>query len=187
MELTSAQKAEAAFDAFIVDRWYVRCVHCLSVAAIEESPARNLKCSLCKGPIENMGRVHRDRLLEDRVESVCDARCTSARGPKCVCHCCTANHGSGRVVTVTRDIGEEPLVNMPTSEEAKEIAAEYIAAVSKVQARISEFASKRKTGIYNYQDNYQIYIGHRAVSKAAKLRMHPARMKTLNGFLQVAA
>ena len=44
------------------------------------------------------------------VRSVCDNRCTSARGPGCECACGGKNHGSSLWVVETRDAGGIPRV-----------------------------------------------------------------------------
>ncbi len=53
--------------------------------------------------------VYRLRPLAARfVESVaCDARCTSARGPKCDCSCGGANHGADHACSTRAVFGEE--------------------------------------------------------------------------------
>lgn len=96
-----------------MNRWYLRCERCLSIGAVDERPPLSgWHCGLCGGDIEVMGQVRLDgkRLEKEQQVSACDARCTHAKGPLCVCKCACVNHGTGRVVTVLRDAGKVPIV-----------------------------------------------------------------------------
>lgn len=97
-------------------RHFTRCRGCLEIAAIEIERAFpvDLRCGICGSRVEDMGRVEVDRLLQDHERSVCDARCTSARGPKCVCSCQGKNHGGG-MAAIVRDAGAVPTL-APRSE-----------------------------------------------------------------------
>lgn len=88
-------------------RWYVRCRDCLAVRATEGAPPRLLQCE-CGGSLEVMGEVRATRLVQIELGPPCDGRCTSARGPKCDCTCRGANHGSGLVVEIIREVGRPP-------------------------------------------------------------------------------
>lgn len=92
------------------DRFYIRCVDCLSIGVVEVPFVRGWHCSICAGLVELMGKVTLDQkhLETTTTRSACDKRCTHAIGPVCVCKCNCANHGTGRVVTVT------VLNNLPT-------------------------------------------------------------------------
>lgn len=200
-ELTLEEKAAQAFEGLMGDRWAVRCQHCLSIAFVTVSPpavrAGNTNgwlCKLCKGPIETMGKVEWDRLMKHVEESVCDGRCTHARGALCICFCRGKNHGTGRTVTVSYDLGEAPCVNMPPSEEALETAAEFLTArdmVKKIADDLVALKNTRRTtanlntgqyyGTYLTSQQYSLMIAaQRAVLKATKAKTHDSRMKTLD-------
>lgn len=105
-------------------KWYVRCVDCLSIGVVSEIPQKDWTCGLCGGHVETMGKVTLDgkRLEEEREKAACDARCTHARGPLCVCKCNCANHGTGRTVVVRRDLGPVPVIDMKEEDRALEKA-----------------------------------------------------------------
>ena len=48
-----------------------------------------------------MGRVHKDRLVQESARDACDNRCMGAKGPSCSCKCEGENHGAGILVIVT--------------------------------------------------------------------------------------
>lgn len=113
-------------------RYFIRCLTCLTVVAFEwtnaatspETSLANATCNACAGKLEVMGRVHFDRLRRMAgYESVCDERCTSARGPSCSCVCGGANHGTGAVVEIIVDAGAVPRIDVPnTAEVARRVA-----------------------------------------------------------------
>lgn len=86
-----------------IDRFYIRCADCLSIGVVTDVTDRHKwHCSLCAGRIELMGKVVADKKVEvEKFRTACDRRCTHAVGPLCVCKCDCANHGTGRVVSVT--------------------------------------------------------------------------------------
>lgn len=107
-----------------VNRWFYRCLDCLSVIAVEQELKpfhweRGIyqvgRCGACNAWLESMGCVDRGRLVRDEVRSACDDRCTSARGPNCDCKCHGKNHGSGLVVTVQVDAGGIPVAQVSAS------------------------------------------------------------------------
>jgi hypothetical protein len=187
-ELTREEKAAAAFEGFLGDRWCMRCQHCLSVAYVTAKPQRDVglvgwACGLCQGPIEAMGKVEYDRLSETIAVSVCDARCTHARGAHCACPCRGKNHGSGRTVTVTYDRGEAPEVDMPTNEVAKATAGTFLAARSAVLVIVKELRELRNRGHLSNAKYYLMNAAEHAVDKATKARTHASRMKYLQAIV----
>jgi hypothetical protein len=95
-----------------VIRWYYKCGDCLTPIAIDVAEGKApvaLECP-CGGRASRMGRVVRERILDDRERCPCDERCTGASGPACDCTCGGENHGSGRVETYTVDQGRARLV-----------------------------------------------------------------------------
>lgn len=94
------------------NRYCFKCADCIAVFFIEdddpnfERTTRQIECD-CGGIASLMGKVHRERVLQEEIVSVCDGRCTSAKGPSCNCHCGGANHGSGAVVKIFRDVSNK--------------------------------------------------------------------------------
>lgn len=166
-------------------RWYVRCVDCLSIAAIAEPPnVHDMRCALCDGPIETMGRVERNRLVRDEVRSACDDRCTNARGPLCDCHCGGLNHGSHRVVHVIRDAGPIPKIAMPDNFKAKRAAEEYRAARAAALAQLDPLLAARRRGEYLAGGDFRrLRELQRALSHAHQARKHDTRLQTLRAVL----
>jgi len=110
-------QVSAAVSAPAGPLWFVRCCDCLAVVAVPdgEMPRRIVRdgypvCGACGGRVESMGQVHRDRLVVVSERSVCDDRCTCARGPSCDCKCGGKHHGTKLTVKVRRDLGPEPVV-----------------------------------------------------------------------------
>lgn len=99
----------APLPAMPVKRWCYRCVDCLDVAFTREA-VRGGQCGACGGPLECMGEVSGDKLIERRKDCACDYRCTGALGPMCDCHCGGVNHGTGREVEVVRVVGSVPVL-----------------------------------------------------------------------------
>jgi len=94
-------------------RWFVRCVRCLGVAAVDGRPAPNMRCT-CGGRVRVMGKVTpTGRLQGERLEVPCDSRCTNALGPSCDCSCRGQNHGTHRLVVVHYDAGGVPKADIP--------------------------------------------------------------------------
>lgn len=131
-------------------RYFLRCVGCLEVMAVDvEAAPSALRCGMCASVIEVMGRVERDRLVEDVTACACDERCTCARGPICSCKCNGENHGAGlaAVIRYTIDKGAVPVV-LPSSMASRAAALarfkEYIGWRTELEAieRGSEFARK---------------------------------------------
>jgi hypothetical protein len=89
-----------------------------------------LTCDACGGHVETMGQVTwtKRRLFENEQESVCDGRCTGAKGWKCDCSCGGHNHGTGATVTVQRDKGGIPRLLVLKPAEAKARRAAWDAA-----------------------------------------------------------
>ena len=165
----------------MVNRWFVRCRYCLSVAAVETQPsAYDSACSLCGGPIEVMGRVDGDRLVHDETRCACDERCTHARGPICSCRCGGENHGSHRVVHVVVDAGGVPRVQMPSSDAALRIAYEYIGARDALVKRLDVLYARRRAGEFLPSADFALMRElRRRLEEAASKRTHVSRMKLL--------
>ena len=170
-------------------RYFVRCRECLGVDAIEapEHPPA-LLCGSCQGPVEVMGRVHRERLVREELRCPCDDRCTGARGPSCNCKCGGPNHGTGRLVSVLVHVGDVPALSAPRDATIRQArAAEYRALRDAVRTawdgRFGAAVRAKEGG--EYLDGYAFgrYLdGKRArrdVSDACALRTHAGRVKAL--------
>lgn len=175
------------------NRWFVRCAGCLSVMAIEtEGYPRGLTCGACCGKVEVMGRVERARLVTGvEHKSVCDARCTNARGPICDCPCAGANHGSKMVVVVTVTAGI-PSVTPVSVGEAFRIFSEYKTAYDAATLLLDPATStypgavefrKKQSGQYLTADEFGRYLTYtramRALLDTKKRRTHKSRMDDL--------
>lgn len=175
-----------------VDRWYYRCLDCLTVSAANEhlpagwDRAQNRrvypKCGACGGDIEEMGRVEGDRLAKPETHCACDARCTHATGPNCDCRCGGENHGTGAVVEVSRDCGPVPVLRNPSTIRAKAEAEEYRNALAAVWAQIERYNRLREQSPRgwlaekDYSEHCRLcHLYH----KARALRTHKNRMKVL--------
>jgi hypothetical protein len=168
-------------------RWFVRCVECLTIAAINEPPdCHTWRCGICNGQIESMGKVLRDRLVHAHLGSPCDDRCTFARGPQCDCSCGGKNHGSKLVVTIIRDAGPVPIVPMPNPEKAKRIAAEYHDARTRALARLDTLLTLKRRGVFLPEADFRrLRAIQKALSKAHAARTHDARIKALRAALNL--
>ena len=165
-------------QTLIVNRWFWRCNDCLSVVAIEHQ-TNLLKCGCCRGVMGLMGRVERDILVNDEIRCACDARCTSASGPKCNCHCGGVNHGTGKVVLVTVEAGSPPIAT-PRKDNAKHLtqAKEFRLArdlLSEELSDILQITSWLPHDVWARKVELQ-----RAIYKANRSAVHVSRMKLLN-------
>lgn len=183
-------------------RFFFRCKICLSSMAADlpndrlqrspEEPARNFlreapRCAACSGSLELMGRVQpadmdkRARLQKETVRCACDARCTAATGPECNCVCGGANHGTLRLVTVTRDAGALPTLRPIDVAKSQAIASEWndelVAALDRVDR--AERAWREGAGPQARHTPSHIYWAKRSISKARELRTQASRLKAL--------
>lgn len=170
-----------------VNRWFYRCLDCLSVVATEQSPMIDRRtgrgsevCGLCGGGMESMGRVERDRLVTDSERCACDDRCTYATGPKCNCKCGGENHGTKRTVAVRVDHGVFPVLCVPDSSKARQIAEEWRSALVPVLAVRDAIISRKNAGWIPRSDYDRMMDLCRIVSRARAARTHAGRMKILN-------
>lgn len=168
-----------------VNRWYYRCLDCLTVCAAESNHAK-IKCA-CGGMCENMGKVSGLRLTMTHLACACDERCTSATGPNCTCSCGGENHGSGRVVEVVLDAGPLPVLQCELTDKARADLAEFRAAYTPLRDEYRAM-SGCKTGGQVVQFSYSRFceLG-RMLTKARNARSHSGRMKTLSALSCVPA
>lgn len=169
-----------------VGRFFYRCPECVSIFAVEsENEIAGLLCSVCNVTTESMGRVEGTRLVFDGEACPCDARCTSARGPKCDCFCKGENHGTNLLVAVTRDAGPVPTVTPIDPEAARKRAKEFRAVAVMVRAAIDEkfgeILGAKRSGAYLTGRSYAGWSEGveflRALGKARSMKTHPGRMK----------
>ena len=174
-------------------RYYYRCHDCLSVCATEVDVmpygSEKVRCSACDGLLESLGQVQRDRLVHFETRSVCDCRCTSARGPKCDCQCGGENHGSGLTVTVTRDAGAVPSVDMLADDRTAQRAAfaratEYRQALESVYNVLRPLREAKRRGEYLSDGDFRRMLSIEYVLRAAyKSRIHKSRIAKLRSVL----
>jgi hypothetical protein len=175
----------AAPPASSSPRQFWRCLDCLSVMATDGQLSEfqhyehgrgvtvALRC-LCGGCLDHMGHVHRDRLVRTEYACPCDARCTNAPGPKCECQCGGANHGTGIVVPVRRDLGAAPTVTPPNAARACLIATAFRAAKADAKDRI-DWAYRRNDGERRSEARRAIL----ALNEAARILNHKQRLQAL--------
>lgn len=177
-----------------IERYFYRCPDCLVIVAVDQQQ-NDLRCNTCRkdgdfaGPakMEFMGRVEQNKLVHEYHKPVCDDRCTSARGPICVCRCLGQNHGSHLWVSVKVDAGGLPVATAPKD------AEKYRAQSNQFHAgRLLALATiKNRYGSNNFE-RYQsgawiadkeIWYGIRysldQLNKLWKAREHKSRMKKL--------
>ncbi len=169
---------------------FYRCGDCLSVLAVD-TRERELACGACGGRLSFMGTAGKDpkRLTRTHTESVCDDRCTSARGPHCECKCGGLNHGSQRHVVIVRDLGAVPTATLASAREmaqAQARAEEYRAAMASARARVARFddaLSRKAGGEYLSGADFGLYLEGRRVMralwKADEARTHKGRLAKL--------
>jgi hypothetical protein len=119
-----------------MDRHYGRCSYCERPLAFEADRTDiqfilDQPCPLCgEKALRYMGRVQRKNLVKDITKSVCDERCTNARGPHCDCFCGNVNHGTKKLIVFNKVVGrlevvEKDLLNHNT---------EYLARIKRMAA-----------------------------------------------------
>lgn len=182
-------------------RYFIRCTDCLTVSALdgalprmEDGRLADVACGCCdgRGTLESMGQVERDRLVQKHEQSPCDDRCTSARGPKCVCRCEGENHGAGMLaslVTVTTDKGPVPTLRNGSTFEARYHAAEYRRGIAAVRAEIQRLLSIKDhspRGYLPHAEYCALQAAYRASRHATDARSHKNRMRLLAPYKTVA-
>ena len=172
-------------------RYFIRCADCLAVGAVDAGAPRPYEPAVmpgvcpCSGKTEVMGRVQGPRLAHDVTESVCDDRCTNARGPHCSCMCGGKNHGSKAVVTVSYDAGPVPRYELrPDRGRALEYRVMRAEAELRIKAlNAGDVVARKLRGAYLSPGDFAVYMrvrrGHEAVRKASTLRTHSGRVKAL--------
>lgn len=158
-----------------VNRHFYKCPLCLCVAAVDAPHQQAITCGHCSEPMEYMGRVYQDRLVKDKTRCACDERCTSARGPKCDCHCGGMNHGTNAVVHVRIECGKVVAEVKPTAKQVTE-AREYIA--TRDEAR-EAYRNLNAQGYLPYEQFIKKLRLERELAAAKKSRTHAARMRHL--------
>ena len=177
-------------------RIFYRCLDCCLVIATEGQKEWGVLCVCGSQDFEMMGRVTaQNRLVSDKVRSVCDDRCTNAQGPNCDCQCGGQNHGSRLVVRIIRDVGAVPHIELPDATgvvAATARAVEFRAARDAAHARIKalgydEIATRKSRGGYLQPADFDKYLvwtrAHAEVRKAGQAKRHATRMKKLGAIL----
>lgn len=162
----------------IISRFCYRCNECLSVFFTEQEatfgraiPA--IECG-CGGVAELMGRVERDRILQESYDVPCDGRCTNALGPKCDCSCGGINHGSGMLVEVVSDITSK--IPKAQNKPCKERAEAYRQAIKNAVERM---ATKYGEDLLRYNNGQRLeYPLYWQIRKDLKLFEQAKQSKT---------
>lgn len=163
-----------------------RCNRCHEWAFVTEIDIRAahimrtdaMTCPYCEiGTLEQVGRVEQAKVVSDQERTACDERCTMARGTICVCHCVSANHGTGRVVRFVRVEGT--LKAVLSSIQSASLAsarprllaqiAEFDAALAKAKATLAQF------GGYGYG----FYRVRRDLARVTTMHSFAGRMKVI--------
>jgi len=123
-----------------------QCSYCLMIAVTLEAYNSAL-CGVCGSTVLYLGKVQGDKLLQTVDKCPCDGRCTGAKGPNCDCQCNGDNHGTGRLVSVTVEVGKAPKLTPKNTdfEEAAKRASEYKAARLAIKEALQP--------LYNMRDN----------------------------------
>jgi hypothetical protein len=170
-----------------INRHFFRCKDCLSVIAVEDEMAMEIrrksgKC-ICTGYFDYMGRVQKGAepgLVKEQKVCACDDRCTCATGPMCSCACGGKNHGhwwaTKTVVTVTDGI---PKVT-PPDEDAVARGEEYRGLVKKaydlITKKYGEGWAERSVWVARESAKHRIL-------DAKKNRRHSLRIKKLTAII----
>lgn len=161
---------------------YWRCRDCLAVfTTADRDPG--LICS-CGGSLDYLGVPRRSRLSRTVDVIPCDSRCLDANGPNCACSCFGANHGSHRLVTVTRDGGAVPRVSSGGDLDA---AAAFRTAKTDALARINALPGRRDylAGRWiprsQFDTNRAALADYRAALKLTSNRGRLARLAAVAG------
>jgi len=188
------------------DRYFIRCKDCLAINAHDvprgfnwwhELPTKHFPDPMgwssgstypicpCGGTLEDMGKVQRSRLVHQHEESVCDDRCTQARGPNCDCKCGGENHGSKRTIVITRDAGGIPQAEIPCNVENGRLYREAKeSAWKRWYAKYSDVQNRKQEG---WIRDFDFYLeSERARGRYLELcaGRTTARTKKLNEFLR---
>jgi len=197
-----------------LDRFFFRCLDCLSTMAVEfpryetgriareagynlrdkpaldwlqQSPAPACGCG---GALSLMGRVTLARLAWNSHRLACDARCQSATGPSCNCACGGDHHGTHAVVAVSVDAGRVPTIKPANLERsiarAQEFRAAKAAAKASILAEFGDVETARRAGIFVEGERYWGWRNAREAYAAAKvLKTHKGRLAALARVLAV--
>lgn len=170
-----------------LSRHYYRCRSCCHVVACEglldtkrlDNGATEIvaRC-VCDGKLELLGRVARARrgLVLDSERCACDARCTSAPGPRCECSCGGVNHGTGRVVPVEIGAGGVPRLVVADAGACQARAAEYAAAMAPFRAALR---AVREARTYGQRATFAEDTLATALGNVSKLRTHKGRLAAI--------
>lgn len=181
-------------------RHFYRCLGCLEVVALDgDRLAMNYSatvatCDNCGQHFEHMGRVEKDRLVTDHIACKCDDRCTSARGPLCVCQCGGKHHGAGMLggyFLQTTDAGPIPRVKLPSRAraiDAKRQFEEYQRLAKLIRLELGCLLDRRAAGEFLPRASFdRMRELQDANRKSWALRSHAGRLKTLRAVVKMVA
>lgn len=123
-------------------RYFFKCHDCLSVIAQEQDTKKTFDVlrPLCAcgatEPMDCMGRVTTPGYIsQDALQVPCNSRCTFATGPHCDCPCNGENHGTGRLVEITKPAEGQPRVKA-VDQKALAVAQAFRAAQAQAKAAL---------------------------------------------------
>ena len=163
-------------------RHFYRCLKCLEVMALGETvETAKAKCAACLGQLEYMGQAKRARLTIETLGCPCDERCTHARGPNCECQCNGANHGSGIVCVIERDMGGVPTLKPQNVDACRRRAAEFDQAraevIARIKANVPEWDAFCQRVTLPYDRWQECSIARDRLARATMNKTHTGRMK----------
>lgn len=126
-------------------RHYFSCTFCerpIAINAAKEEVKFFLEqvCPLCsEKALRYMGQVHKNNIVRPGTKAACDARCTNAVGPKCVCDCFCVNHGTKKLVVFNKIIGKLEVVE-------KDLLNQNIVYLARIR-RMAEAKNKIKINV----------------------------------------
>jgi predicted metal-dependent hydrolase len=109
-----------------MERYYLNCQYCERPLCVDVEEGNTINeiaeaaCPLCgEKELRIMGRVEQNNIVRSTTKAACDLRCTNARGPKCVCECLCAFHGTKKLVRYDKvfrklEVVEKDLLNNNT-------------------------------------------------------------------------
>ena len=162
-----------------------QCSYCLTIG-VTDSTLISPKCGICTQDVNYLGYAGPDgkKLLRNEDRCPCDGRCTGATGPNCTCQCGGANHGSGRLVTVTIEAGKVPIINL-NDDQGLARANEYKALRLKARDILRPLQDKYNNKI---RIDYPVFVAFVRAKEEIKaihaLTTHKTRIKKLTKLIE---
>jgi hypothetical protein len=158
---------------------YYRCHDCLTAFTSYEDKVDECACG---GPVEKMGRVHKDEVIDDKVVCACDARCTHASGPSCNCGCGGVNHGTGKLVVIMVVMGKNRAsqIDAGSLRRADEFKAAKASAMARLEKIFTPEDIQKAQNRQWFTNSWAIQRHLSQVRHASSLKVHKMRINRLN-------